>query len=426
MNLQEKDKKHIWHPYTQEKTASENVIMVRGEGAYLYDEAGNRYLDACASWWTNLHGHAHPYIAQAIADQALQLEQVIFAGFSHPSAISLAEKLLDILPSGFAKVFYSDNGSTAVEAAIKMSLQYWRNRGEDRSKIICFRDAYHGDTFGSMSISARGVFTEPYSRLLFDVIFIDTPDYTNEAQVIEQFHATVGEHHSDIAAFIFEPLVLGSSGMKMYRAGLLDQLLAICAEHHIISIADEVMTGFGRTGRMFAIGHLARRPDIICLSKGITGGFLPFAATITSQFIYDAFYADEKYKMLFHGHSYTGNPLGCAAGLASLEVFEKENTLDRIAAIVSSHTLFSDRIKGHKAIKDIRQCGTILAIEIDTGAGSGYLSSIRDRMYTFFMDRRIMLRPLGNILYMLPPYCISQRDLDEVYGAIEDFIGTIS
>lgn len=425
MNLQEKDKAYIWHPYTQEKTAGDNIIMVRGEGAYLYDEAGNQYLDACSSWWTNIHGHAHPYIAEKIAEQAKQLEQVIFAGFSHPSAIALAERLLNVLPAGFSKVFYSDNGSTAVEAAIKMSLQYWYNQEHPRSKVICFRDAYHGDTFGSMSVSARGVFTEPYSRLLFDVIFIDTPDYDNEEHVISQFRAAVTEHRSDIAAFIFEPLVLGSGGMMMYTATLLDQLLGICAEHQIITIADEVMTGFGRTGRMFAIDHLTRTPDIVCLSKGITGGFMPYAATITKQFIYDAFYADQKYKMLFHGHSYTGNPLGCAAGLASLDVFEKERTLDRITDIVSLHEAFAKKIKHHKAIKQVRQCGTILAIEFQTEGEGGYLNTIRDLMYRFFMSRRIMLRPLGPVLYILPPYCISARDLANVYAAIEDFTAGI-
>ena len=394
--------------------------MVRGEGAYLYDESGNKYIDACSSWWTNIHGHAHPYIAEKIAAQAKQLEQVIFAGFSHPAGIELAERLLGVLPQGFAKVFYTDNGSTAVEVSIKMALQYWSNSGEQRPKILCFKDAYHGDTFGSMSVSARGVFTEPYTRLLFDVEFIDTPDLSNEEYVIAQFRSVVNKHRSEIAAFIFEPLVLGSAGMKMYSAALLDELLSICEENNILTIADEVMTGFGRTGHMFAIEHLSHTPDIICLSKGITGGFMPFAATITKLFIYDAFYADEKYKMLFHGHSYTGNPLGCAAGLASLDVFKNENTLDKIATIVSSHKVFAEKIKTNKAIKEVRQCGTILVMEFQT-EGEGYLSDIRDRLYRFFMSKRIMLRPLGHVLYILPPYCISEADLAEVYQAIEDF-----
>jgi adenosylmethionine-8-amino-7-oxononanoate aminotransferase len=420
MTLGEKDKKYIWHPYTQEKTAIDNIIMVRGEGAHLYDEDGNRYIDGTSSWWTNMHGHAHPYIAQKIAEQARKLEQVIFSGFSHEPAIHLAERLLRILPVGYEKVFYSDNGSTAIEAALKMALQYWKNNGAERSKIICFRDAYHGDTFGAMSVSARGVFTDPYSRLLFDVVFIDTPDFTNEEEIKTQLKSAIESNPAQVAAFIFEPLVLGSSGMKMYSAELLDELIGICAEHKVLTIADEVFTGFGRTGKMFATNYLTRTADIICLSKGITGGFMPFAATITKAFIYDAFYDDEKAKMLFHGHSYTGNPLGCAAALASLDVFEQEGTLDKIARIAQSHAVFAARMKNNAAFKDVRQRGTILALEFEDKQ-AGYLSTLRDRLYRFFIDKRIMLRPLGNVLYVLPPYCISESDLRVIYDAIEEF-----
>ena len=421
MTLRERDKKAIWHPYTQEKTAADNIIMVRGEGAYLYDESDTRYIDGTSSWWTNMHGHAHPYIAEKIAEQAKKLEQVIFSGFSHEPAILLAERLLGILPEGYEKVFYSDNGSTAVEAAIKMSLQYWKNKEEERSKIICFRDAYHGDTFGAMSVSARGVFTDPYTRLLFDVVFIDTPGFNNEEQIKSQLRSAIANSAGHIAAFIFEPLVLGSSGMKMYSAALLDELIAICQEQKVLTIADEVFTGFGRTGRMFATDYLTHTADIICLSKGITGGFMPFAATVTKGFIYDAFYDDDRAKMLFHGHSYTGNPLGCAAGLASLDVFEQEQTLFKIKAISKSHEAFAKRIKNHTAFRDVRQQGTILAMEFEVGEESGYLSSLRDQLYRFFIERHIMLRPLGNVLYILPPYCISEADLQLIYSAVEEF-----
>ena len=421
MTLRERDKKAIWHPYTQEKTAADNIVMVRGEGAYLYDESGTRYIDGTSSWWTNMHGHAHPYIAEKIAQQAKKLEQVIFSGFSHEPAILLAERLLGILPAGYEKVFYSDNGSTAVEAAIKMSLQYWKNKGELRNKIICFRDAYHGDTFGAMSVSARGVFTDPYSRLLFDVVFIDTPNFSNEEEIKSQLRSAIANNEGQTAAFIFEPLVLGSSGMKMYSAELLDELVAICQEHKILTIADEVFTGFGRTGRMFATEYLAHTADIICLSKGITGGFMPFAATVTKGFIYDAFYDDDRAKMLFHGHSYTGNPLGCAAGLASLDVFEQENTLSKIHSISKLHEAFAKRIKSNSAFRDVRQQGTILAMEFEVGEESGYLSSLRDQLYRFYIERHIMLRPLGNVLYILPPYCISEADLQLIYSAVEEF-----
>lgn len=420
MTLGEKDKKYIWHPYTQEKTAIDNIIIVRGQGSYLYDEDGNRYIDGTSSWWTNLHGHAHPYIAQKIAEQARKLEQVIFSGFSHEPAIHLAERLLGILPAGYEKVFYSDNGSTAIEAALKMALQYWKNQDAERSKIICFRDAYHGDTFGAMSVSARGVFTDPYSRLLFDVVFIDTPDFVNEEKIKAQLRSAIQSNPAQVAAFIFEPLVLGSSGMKMYSAALLDELIGICEEHKVLTIADEVFTGFGRTGQMFATNYLARTADIICLSKGITGGFMPFAATVTKAFVYDAFYDDEKSKMLFHGHSYTGNPLGCAAALASLDVFEQENTLHKIEAIGKSHEAFAKHLKGNVAFKDVRQQGTILALEFQDKQ-AGYLSTLRDRLYRFFIDKHIMLRPLGNVLYVLPPYSISGPDLQVIYDAIVEF-----
>lgn len=414
----------IWHPYTQMQTAGEPVHIVKGEGALVFDKEGNRYIDAVSSWWTNLHGHGHPYIANAIAKQAQQLEQVIFAGFTHEPAITLAEKLLQRIPFHH-KVFYSDNGSTAVEAAIKMALQFWWNKGEQRNKVIAFRDAYHGDTFGSMSISARGVFTEPYQSLLFDVLFVDTPVKGKEEAALQQFNAIVKEHSSTIAAFIFEPLVLGSAGMLMYSAKMLDEFVSLCKENNILTIADEVMTGFGRTGKFLATDYCKNKPDIICLSKGITGGFLPFAATTCTQKIYDAFLSDEKYKMLFHGHSYTGNPLGCAAGIASLEVFEDGNVMERIAHITERHKEFQQKVSVYKSVKEVRQTGTIVAIEIETGEQTGYLNNVHDKAYQYFLSRGVILRPLGNVVYILPPYCITDEQLDEVYNAINSFLQNV-
>ncbi|MCX6199427.1 MAG: adenosylmethionine--8-amino-7-oxononanoate transaminase [Bacteroidetes bacterium] len=403
----------VWHPYTQMQDAG-IIPITRGEGTYLYDDKGNQYIDAVASWWTNIHGHAHPYIANAIAEQAKKLEQVIFAGFTHEPAEILAHKLLLRIPH-HQKIFYSDNGSTAVEVAIKMALQYWSNKGEARKKIICFRDAYHGDTFGSMSVSERGVFTKPFQQLLFDVEFIE---FGNSE--IRKFE------NEGIAAFIFEPLVLGSAGMKMYSAELLDELLAVCKKNNIITIADEVMTGFGRTGKFLATDYCTNKPDIICLSKGITGGFLPFAATTCTQNIYDAFLSTEKQKMFLHGHSYTANPLGCAAAIASLEVFETENIFEKITRIETQHAAFAETLKNDKRVKEVRQRGTILAIEMQTDEASGYLNNIRDHAYQFFIERKIILRPLGNVIYILPPYCISNDDLKKVYGAISDFLAELS
>ena len=425
LSLQQRDREIIWHPYTQMKGALPFVPMVKGQGSYLFDEAGNQYLDAVSSWWTNIHGHAHPHIAAAIYAQALQLEQVIFAGFTHEPAVKLAEMLLQRIPF-HSKIFYSDNGSTAVEVAIKMALQFWWNKGQQRKKVIAFKDAYHGDTFGAMSVSARGVFTAPFQNLLFDVLFIDTPVKGYEQESLNQLKALLQQTgKDDIAAFIFEPLILGSGGMLMYSAEVLNDMIAMCKEHQIITIADEVMTGFGRTGRFFATDYCEHHPDIICLSKGITGGFMPFAATTCIEEIYEAFLSNEKAKMFFHGHSYTANPLGCAAGIASLEVFETERTLDKVAEIEKWHRSFAAEIQGHRAIADIRQHGTIIAIELKVEEGTSYLSNIRDTAYRFFMDRKIILRPLGNIIYILPPYCISIEDMQRVYAAIKDFLATL-
>jgi adenosylmethionine-8-amino-7-oxononanoate aminotransferase len=424
-SLQNRDRDIIWHPYTQMKDALPFVPMVRGEGSYLFDEAGNQYLDAVSSWWTNIHGHTHPYIAQAIYAQAQKLEQVIFAGFTHEPAVRLAEMLLQRIPF-HQKVFYSDNGSTAVEVAIKMALQFWWNQGQERKKIIAFKDAYHGDTFGAMSVSARGIFTAPFHNLLFDVEFINTPVSGNEQRALDELQGVIGREGDTIAAFIFEPLVLGSAGMLMYSEHVLNNLIGICKTNNIIAIADEVMTGFGRTGKFLATDYCENKPDIICLSKGITGGFLPFAATTCVQAIYDAFLSNEKAKMFFHGHSYTANPLGCAAGIASLELFEKEKTFDKISAIEKAHTAFASEMKESNSVKEVRYTGTILAIELKTEEADGYLNNIRDLAYQFFMDRKVILRPLGNIIYVLPPYSTSANDMQVIYEAIRNFLGTLS
>ena len=421
-SLQNRDRDIIWHPYTQMKDALPFVPMVHGDGSYLFDEQGTQYIDAVSSWWTNLHGHAHPHIATAIYAQAKKLEQVIFAGFTHEPAIQLAEMLLQRIPF-HQRVFYSDNGSTAVEVAIKMALQFWWNKGQQRKKIIAFKDAYHGDTFGAMSVSARGVFTAPFQNLLFDVEFIPTPTPGNEELAMNELNALIQRYgKSDIAGFIFEPLVLGSAGMLMYSAPVLDEMTGVCKANGILTIADEVMTGFGRTGKFLATDYCQNKPDIICLSKGITGGFLPFAASTCTAEIYEAFLSNDKAKMFFHGHSYTANPLGCAAGIASLELFETEKTFDKIAQIENTHRSFAAEIKANAFVSDVRQWGTILAIELRTDDEGGYLNNIRDKAYQFFMDRKVILRPLGHIIYILPPYCTSEADMQLVYAAIRDFL----
>ncbi len=401
---------------------AEVISISTGKGSYVYDVEGKKYLDAVSSWWTNIHGHAHPYIVSAITNQAAKLEHVIFAEFSHEPAEVLAQMLLEKIPFHH-KVFYSDNGSTAVEVALKMAFQFWSNKGEKRRKIICFKDAYHGDTFGSMSVSARGVFTRPYHSLLFDVEFIDTPNSENGHVVVEQLTRVLTQPDANqIAAFIFEPLVLGSAGMLMYPAAILEELMIVCKQQSVLTIADEVMTGFGRTGKFLATDYCESKPDIISLSKGITGGFLPFAATTCKQFVYDAFLSDQKSKMLFHGHSYCGNPLGCAAAIASLELFEQEDTMLKVNAISNLHLKFVETVSKHKTVKEVRHRGTIVAVEVKTNEKTGYLNTTRDKAYSFFLKRGIILRPLGNVIYILPPYCISDADTEKVYSAIFDFL----
>ncbi|MFD0794222.1 adenosylmethionine--8-amino-7-oxononanoate transaminase [Mucilaginibacter litoreus] len=421
MNLAERDLQVIWHPYTQMKTALPPIPIIRGEGVLVFDEDGKSYIDAVSSWWVNIHGHSHPYIAQKVAEQLTTLEHVIFAGFTHPGAVELAERLLDILPGNQQKVFYSDNGSTAVEVAIKMCLQYWHNKGEQRTKILAFKNAYHGDTFGAMSVSGRSAFTAAFDSLLFEVEFIDLPSEEN----IDSLKSQISNLKSQLACFIFEPLVQGSAGMIMYEAAWLDELMKYCREKGILLIDDEVFTGFGRTGKPFACNHVQTQPDIMCFSKGLTGGTMAFGLTTCTQDIYGAFLSDDKLKTLFHGHSYTANPVACAASLASLDLFLDPATQQSIHRIAYKHSVFAERIAKHNKLKNIRQTGTILAMEWNTGSNTSYFSNLRDKLYHHFLERGIILRPLGNIIYILPPYCITDVQLDYIYSAIEQALDTI-
>jgi len=416
MTLVERDKAVIWHPYTQMKNALPNIPIVRGEGAHLFDEAGKKYIDAVSSWWVNIHGHSHPHIAKKVAEQLQVLEHVIFAGFTHEPAVLLAERLLPLLPGKQEKVFYSDNGSTAVEVAIKMCLQFWTNTSKPpRTKIIAFKDAYHGDTFGAMSVSGRSIFTDPFKSLLFDVEFIDLPNAQNIAQLISKINYLSNE----VACFIFEPRVLGAGGMLMYEGEFLDQLLATCHKHEILTIADEVMTGFGRTGTLFSCEGLENKPDIFCLSKGLTGGTMPLGVTTCNNKIFDAFLSEDKLKTLYHGHSFTANPVSIAASLASLDILLDPKTMENIQRIGDKHKAFSKIIAGNPKLKDIRQTGTILVMEWETGGSTSYLSELRNKLYLYFLERGVILRPLGNILYILPPYVISDDDLDHIYQTIQ-------
>lgn len=415
-SLAERDQDIIWHPYTQMKTTAAPIAIVRGEAEFLIDQEGKKYIDAVSSWWVNLHGHAHPYIAEKVSKQLLTLEHAIFAGFTHPPAVELAEGLLSILPKNQSKIFYSDNGSTAVEVALKMCLQYWHNKGFEKKKVIAFKNSYHGDTFGAMAVSGRSAFTAPFESLLFDVEYIETPNQENLPALKQQISAIA----KDVSSFIYEPLIQGSGGMLMYDAADLDELVGFCRELQIFCIADEVMTGFGRTGKFFASDHLQNQPDIVCLSKGITGGTMALGVTSCTQKIYDAFLSDDKLKTLFHGHSFTANPIACSAALASLDLTLAPETMQNIRRIENKHRAFAEKIKNHPKLKDIRQTGTIIAFEWQTGEDSSYFSGLRDKLYNFFLQEGIILRPLGNIIYILPPYCIKDEHLDFIYVKIEE------
>ena len=417
------DQKNIWHPFTPLQGAADIPLITRGDGVYLHTADGRRILDAISSWWVNLHGHANPKIANAIADQARKLEQVIFAGFTHEPAIRLSENLLRILPAGQRKLFFSDNGSTAVEVALKMAIQYWHNRGIKKKTVIAIQGAYHGDTFGSMSVAERGLFTKPFFPYLFETAFIDFPAPEQEEQVLRQFRTIVD--NGNVAAFIFEPLVQAAAGMRIYSPAILDQLIGYAKARDVICIADEVFTGFGRTGKNFAMDYLTNTPDIIALSKGITGGFLPLGVTACNEKVLQAFQSPALDKTFFHGHSYTANPLACAAANASFAILQHAACQEKISLIAEKQKQFVQTLRGHKNVMDARHLGTIAAIELRTAEESAYENSLRTRIYPYFLQRDILLRPLGNVIYVLPPYVIEPAELELVHRAIRDFVDEI-
>lgn len=412
--LRQRDYKVNWHPYTQMKAAEHIIPILRAEGTYLYDANGKRYIDAVSSWWVTLHGHAHPYIAQKVSEQLLELEQVIFAGFTHKPAIELSERLLALLPNNQNKVFYTDNGSTAIEVALKMAVQYHYNKKQKKTKIVAFKNAYHGDTFGAMSISGRGIWTQPFGELLFEVLFIDTPTASNFYETKQYLEA----HIDEIACFVYEPLVQGAAGMIMHQAEHLSTLLVFFKSKNILLIQDEIFVGFGRTATLFAANKITVNPDVMCFSKGLTGGTLPLGVTTCSDDVYQAFYDNDETKALFHGHSFTASPLACAAALASLDLLLKEETQRNIQRITNQHNTFIKKLQGHPKVKNARQCGTIFAMEWNTNERTSYFSDMHKQLYPFFLERGILMRPLGNIIYLVPPYCISEEDLEYIYSCI--------
>lgn len=418
MNLSERDQKHNWHPYTQHQTASHFPAITKGKDALLWDENGKEYIDAIASWWVNPFGHGNAFIANAIYQQLTTLEHVLFGGFTHEPAVVLSEKLMAILPSNQQKIFYSDNGSTAVEVALKVALQYHYNKGIKKTRIIAFENAFHGDTFGAMAASGISFFTEAFKGSLLEVVRIPVPTPGNEAQSLQALENLV--RTSEYAAFIFEPLVLGAAGMVMYSPSILDQLIETCQRHSVFTIADEVMTGFGKTGKTFACDYLTTQPDMMCLSKALTGGTIPMSITTFTQEIFDGFLNTDVNHALFHGHTFTANPTGCAAALASIALWQSDEMQNNVQRIHQSHLGFEAKIKMHPKVSTTRVLGVIFALEIKTGNQESYYGSLRNKLYDFFISSGVILRPVGNIIYILPPYVITQTQLQKVYNAIEN------
>lgn len=417
MTLSQRDKKHNWHPYTQHQTAPHFPAIVEGKDASLWDENGKEYIDAIASWWVNPYGHGNTFIADAIYKQLTTLEHVLFGGFTHEPAVVLSEKLMEILPSNQKKIFYSDNGSTAVEVALKVALQFNYNKGIHKTKIIAFEDAFHGDTFGAMAASGISFFTEAFQGSLLEVVRIPVPTPDNEEKSIKALEILLKTN--EFAAFIFEPLVQGAAGMVMYAPEVLDQLVSLCKTNKVFTIADEVMTGFGKTGKTFASDYLNNQPDMMCLSKALTGGTIPMALTTFTQEIFDGFLNDDVNHALFHGHTFTANPTGCAAALASIELLQTSPMQANIQRINESHLAFEKVIKSHPKVKTTRVLGVIFALEIKTNSEESYYGTLRNKLYDFFIESGVILRPVGNIVYVLPPYIITEVQLQKVYSTIE-------
>jgi adenosylmethionine-8-amino-7-oxononanoate aminotransferase len=418
MTLSERDQKYNWHPYTQHKTAQSHIAIVKGEGALLWDEKGKEYIDSIASWWVNPFGHSNKFIANAIYTQLTTLEHVLFGGFTHEPAVLLSEKLMEILPQNQEKLFYSDNGSTSVEIAIKVAMQFFFNKGIKKTKIIAFENAFHGDTFGAMAASGISFFVEAFKDSMIEVTRIPVPVKGMEKDSFEAMENLVKTN--EYAAFIFEPLVLGAAGMVMYEATALDQLISICKEHQVFTIADEVMTGFGKTGKNFACDYLQELPDMMCLSKALTGGTIPMAITSFTQEIFDGFYDDDVNKALFHGHTFTANPTGCAAALASLTLLCTPEMQANLVRVNKNHLAFQNKIKQHPKVVTTRVLGVIFALEIKTDVAASYYGSLRNKLYDFFIENGLVLRPVGNIVYILPPYIITDLQLQKVYQVVEE------
>ncbi|MGV6831964.1 MAG: adenosylmethionine--8-amino-7-oxononanoate transaminase [bacterium] len=415
MNWIERDKKHLWHPLTQHKTHANHLPIVKAKDCYLFDHNNKRYIDAIASWYTCMYGHCNPKIVEAASKQMKQLDQIVFSGFTHPAAIELSETLLAILPNNQQKLFFSDNGSTTIDIAIKMALQYHFNKGQKRDTIIAFENGFHGDTFGAMSVSGLEVYNGPFEEFSLNVIRISVPNKGNKHELVKELENLISNHR--VAAFVFEPLVQGAAAMQMHDAEGLSQLIQLCNDHDVITIADEVMTGFGKTGTYFASEQLTASPEIICLSKALTAGLVPMGITSCSKKIYDAFLSEDKAHGFFHGHTYSANPIACAVAKAGIELLVSEEIQNNIQQIIKMHNDFGEHIIEHKKVASIRQLGVIFALDLNIEMER--YGNLRDQLFNFYLKNGVFLRPLGNTIYISPPFTISSVDLKEVYKVIE-------
>ncbi|MDA9414119.1 adenosylmethionine-8-amino-7-oxononanoate aminotransferase [Bradyrhizobium sp. CCBAU 25360] len=407
----------IWHPFTQHALQGEVTRIARGEGAYLHTADGRHIMDAISSWWVVTHGHCHPHIVSAIQDQAGKLNQIIFAGYTHEPAEELAAQLLQLTPPALEYVFFSDSGSTSVEVALKMALGYWSNIGKQRTRIVVLQHSYHGDTIGAMSVGARGVFNAPYEPLLFDVTPIPFPATGRERDTLSALHSVCREEMP--AALILEPLILGAGGMLMYPAWVLREMKRICEDWGVLFIADEVMTGWGRTGSLFACEQADVTPDIACYSKGLTGGSLPLAVTLCRADIFQAHYSKDRNLTFFHSSSYTANPLACAAAKANLDLWQNSDARARVSTLASLQEDAIQPFQTDPRFANVRRTGTITALDLKTN-DAGYLAGIGPKLQAFFNVRNILLRPLGNTIYVMPPYCVTAADLDQIYATIRE------
>ena len=416
MDIETVDKHHLWHPLTQHQLYPDLMAIKSAKGAFIYDYNGNEYIDGIASWYTCMYGHCNDYIINKVHQQMKQLDHVVFTGFTHEPATNLAKALISILPKNQQKLFFSDNGSTSIDIAIKMAFQYHFNKGKKRTKIVAFQDGFHGDTFGAMSVSGLSIYNGPFEDFFIDVERIPVPNENNLSKVKETFNEILSQN--DVAAFIYEPLVQGAAAMKIHQSDHLDELLAIAKKKGVITIADEVMTGFGKTGKNFASEFMNNLPDIICLSKSLTGGIVPMAITSCSEHIYNAFLSSKMEKGFFHGHTYSANPTSCTAALASIELLNSDEIQNNIKMIINSHKEFNSKIKNHPKVKTTRQQGIIYALELNIETKR--YGNLRYKLFDFFMKKGVFLRPLGNTIYILAPFIISKEQLEKIYSAIEE------